>query len=165
MCSITSSWRTRATSASRRLVDYDPPGARIPKRSMSRILYFDCFSGASGDMVLGALLDLGLPLDGLRQALGSLAIEYGEVSSERVLRAGVAATRFLATADPASHVSGHGHSHDDAHADHQHDLGPSPQPGRGRTTTHAHAQKDHHRLSDITAAIGRSALSAAGKAR
>ena len=47
-------------------------------------LYFDCFSGASGDMILGALLDLGLPLDGLRDALGSLAIEYGEVTAERV---------------------------------------------------------------------------------
>ena len=44
---------------------------------MSRIAYLDCFSGASGDMFLGALLDLGLPLDGLRGALGSLAIEYG----------------------------------------------------------------------------------------
>jgi uncharacterized protein (DUF111 family) len=39
------------------------------------MLYFDCFSGASGDMILGAFLDLGLPLDGLKSALGSLAIE------------------------------------------------------------------------------------------
>ena len=45
-------------------------------------------------MFLGALLDLGLPLDGLRAALGSLAIEYGSVSAERVLRAGVSATKF-----------------------------------------------------------------------
>src|SRR5215211_5180945 len=57
-------------------------------------LYFDCFSGASGDMMLGALLDLGLPLDALRGALGSLAIEYGEVTAERVTRAGVTATKF-----------------------------------------------------------------------
>ena len=39
------------------------------------ILYFDCFSGAAGDMILGALLDAGLPLDDLRRALGSLAID------------------------------------------------------------------------------------------
>ena len=45
-------------------------------------------------MFLGALLDLGLPIDGLRAALGSLAIEYGSVSAERVLRAGVSATKF-----------------------------------------------------------------------
>jgi uncharacterized protein (TIGR00299 family) protein len=56
--------------------------------------YLDCFSGASGDMMLGALLDLGLPLDALRSALGSLAIEYGEVTAERVTRAGVSATKF-----------------------------------------------------------------------
>ena len=58
------------------------------------MLYLDCFSGASGDMVLGALLDLGLPVDGLRAALGSLALEYGDVSAERVSRAGVSATKF-----------------------------------------------------------------------
>jgi uncharacterized protein (TIGR00299 family) protein len=57
-------------------------------------LYLDCFSGASGDMMLGALLDLGLPIDALRAALGSLAIEYGEVTAERVTRAGVSATKF-----------------------------------------------------------------------
>jgi uncharacterized protein (TIGR00299 family) protein len=56
--------------------------------------YLDCFSGASGDMMLGALLDLGLPLDALRDALGSLAIEYGEITAERVTRAGISATRF-----------------------------------------------------------------------
>ena len=66
---------------------------------MAKTLYFDCFSGASGDMVLGALLDLGMPIDGLRAALGSLAIEYGGVSAERVLRAGVSATKFHAHAE------------------------------------------------------------------
>jgi len=56
--------------------------------------YLDCFSGASGDMMLGALLDLGLPLEALRGALGSLALEYGDVTAERVKRAGVTATKF-----------------------------------------------------------------------
>ena len=62
---------------------------------MSRILYFDCFNGASGDMVLGALLDAGLPLEELRRALGSLAIDGASVSATRVLRAGVSATKFI----------------------------------------------------------------------
>jgi pyridinium-3,5-bisthiocarboxylic acid mononucleotide nickel chelatase len=77
-------------------------------------LYFDCFSGASGDMILGALLDLGLPIDGLRQALGSLAIEYGEVTAERVSRAGVAATKFRLVekgSTEASPAAAHKHHH------------------------------------------------------
>ena len=75
-------------------------------------LYFDCFSGASGDMILGALLDLGLPLDGLRAALGSLAIEYGEVTVERVSRGGVAAAKFRLIEKPAeTTAANHGHKH------------------------------------------------------
>jgi uncharacterized protein (TIGR00299 family) protein len=58
------------------------------------VLYLDCFSGAAGDMILGALIDLGLPLDALRGALGSLALEYGEIAADRVQRAGVSATKF-----------------------------------------------------------------------
>ena len=60
---------------------------------MAKILYFDCFSGASGDMVLGALLDAGLPIDELRAALGSLALNGASVSATKVMRAGVSATK------------------------------------------------------------------------
>ena len=76
------------------------------------MLYLDCFSGASGDMVLGALLDLGLPLEALRAALGSLALEYGDVGAERVLRAGVTSTKFrLTDARPNTGDGGHRHFH------------------------------------------------------
>jgi uncharacterized protein (TIGR00299 family) protein len=74
------------------------------------MLYLDCFSGASGDMILGALLDLGLPLDALRAALGTLALEYGDVGADRVLRAGVTATKFRLT-DTRPPVNGGGHQH------------------------------------------------------
>jgi pyridinium-3,5-bisthiocarboxylic acid mononucleotide nickel chelatase len=103
---------------------------------VARIVYFDCFSGASGDMVLGALLDLGLPLDGLRAALGSLAIECGELAAERVLRAGVSATKFR--------------------------LGPLADAGSAKAGEHHH---HHHHLKQIVTAIGKSALSERGKAR
>jgi len=74
--------------------------------------YLDCFSGASGDMMLGALLDLGLPLDALRAALGSLAIEYGEVTAERVSRAGVSATKFrLIEKNSGGEAAQHKHHH------------------------------------------------------
>lgn len=76
------------------------------------MLYLDCFSGASGDMVLGALLDLGLPIDALRAALGSLALEYGDIGAEKVLRAGVTATKFrLDDRRPASADHDHRHYH------------------------------------------------------
>jgi pyridinium-3,5-bisthiocarboxylic acid mononucleotide nickel chelatase len=76
------------------------------------MLYLDCFSGASGDMILGALLDLGLPLDALKGALGSLAIEYGDVTAARVSRAGVSATKFnLAEAGPGAPGEAASHKH------------------------------------------------------
>src|SRR5688572_16452958 len=84
------------------------------------MLYLDCFSGASGDMMLGALIDLGLPVDALKGALGSLALEYGDISAERVSRAGVSATKFRlqppspAESGPASASqasSSHAHYH------------------------------------------------------
>ena len=63
-------------------------------------------------MVLGALLDLGLPLQGLRDALGSLAIEYGDVTAERVSRAGVSATKFrLVEKTPGDTTQAHKHHH------------------------------------------------------
>ena len=64
-------------------------------------LYFDCFSGIAGDMVLGAMLDAGLPLAELKGALGSLAMSGYEVTAERVLRAGVSATKFRVIEHPA----------------------------------------------------------------
>src|SRR3954468_745996 len=76
------------------------------------MLYLDCFSGASGDMILGALIDLGLPMDALKGALGSLALEYGDIGAERVLRGGIAATKFrLHDTRPAGADGGHKHYH------------------------------------------------------
>ncbi len=78
---------------------------------MATTLYFDCFSGASGDMILGGLLDLGLPLDDLRGALGSLAVDLGELSTRRVLRAGISATKFDVAADAPEAHHHHPHHH------------------------------------------------------
>jgi uncharacterized protein (TIGR00299 family) protein len=88
--------RTISASASKKDAD-----------GVAHTLYFDCFSGASGDMILGALLDLGLPLDDLRAALGSLAVEGVEVGVERVLRAGVAAVKLRQKHE--GHEGGHSH--------------------------------------------------------
>lgn len=59
-----------------------------------RLAYLDTFSGISGDMTVGALLDLGLPLDEVRGAVRVLALDGVDVSIERVERSGIAATKF-----------------------------------------------------------------------
>jgi pyridinium-3,5-bisthiocarboxylic acid mononucleotide nickel chelatase len=58
------------------------------------ILYFDCYSGISGDMTLGALLDLGLDLDRLRTALAGLPLGGYRLSAEKVMRGGLSGTRL-----------------------------------------------------------------------
>ena len=101
-----------------------------------KILYFDCFAGAAGDMILGALLDAGLPFDELKRALGSLAVDGWDISAERVLKTGLTATKFRV------------HEHAHAHA------------GEDGGTRHK-----HYHLKHIFAAIERSALNEAGKAK
>jgi uncharacterized protein (TIGR00299 family) protein len=59
-----------------------------------RGLYFDCFAGISGDMIVGALLDLGLDFDALERQLESLGLSGYEIRTERVKRSGIAATKF-----------------------------------------------------------------------
>ncbi len=55
--------------------------------------YFDCYSGASGDMILGALLDAGLELEALQQQLATLGLEGYELSAEPVVSKGISGTR------------------------------------------------------------------------
>ena len=55
--------------------------------------YFDCFSGAAGDMILGALVGAGVPLDALREALGRLKLPGVQLTAEAVQRGGFAATQ------------------------------------------------------------------------
>ena len=59
-----------------------------------KTLYFDCFAGAAGDMMLGALIDAGLPFDELERALGSLAVDGVRCRVDRVVKTGVTATKF-----------------------------------------------------------------------
>src|SRR5215470_2341190 len=57
-----------------------------------KLAYFDCFSGISGDMTLGALVDAGVSLDDLRQQLRGLEVFGWEISSERVWKNGMSST-------------------------------------------------------------------------
>jgi len=107
-----------------------------------KVLYFDCFSGASGDMIVGALIDAGVPVDDIRAALGGLSIDRDAVWVERVQRAGIGATKFQVRGEDV----GHEHHH------HPH----------GSVATEAHA---HRTLTEISALIDDSRLSSTGKAR
>ncbi|MCL1917171.1 MAG: nickel pincer cofactor biosynthesis protein LarC [Peptococcaceae bacterium] len=61
-----------------------------------RILYYDCFAGISGDMNLGALLDLGVAPEKLRQSLALLGLgEVFEVRVERGVKGGIEGTRTV----------------------------------------------------------------------
>ncbi|HXX99864.1 MAG TPA: nickel pincer cofactor biosynthesis protein LarC [Candidatus Limnocylindrales bacterium] len=68
--------------------------------------YFDCFSGISGDMTLGALVDAGCPLDFLRDKLRGLQVPGWEISAEKVWKSGLAATHIrVKTEDTRTHRS------------------------------------------------------------
>src|SRR5258705_6904534 len=59
-----------------------------------KLLYLDCFAGISGDMFLGALLDLGLSEDVLRTELEKLHLPGYRISSRRVTKQNISATKF-----------------------------------------------------------------------
>ena len=72
-----------------------------------RIVYFDCASGASGDMLLGAVVDLGLPIEELRAELAKLGVEGWRIEAARVNRSGLASTKV----DVVAEVAGQPHRH------------------------------------------------------
>ena len=58
-----------------------------------KIAYFDCFSGISGDMVLGAILDAGLPLESLNAEIAKLRLKDLRIESVATDRHAIAATQ------------------------------------------------------------------------
>ena len=59
-----------------------------------KIAYFDCFSGVSGDMILGALVDAGLDIRELESELGKLKISGYRIKAEKTTRRGISGTKF-----------------------------------------------------------------------
>jgi len=58
-----------------------------------KIAYFDCFSGISGDMILGALVDAGLPLEVFTKLIDDLNLSGCRISSKKVKKSGISATK------------------------------------------------------------------------
>jgi len=75
-----------------------------PTGWMPVIAYLDCFSGISGDMLLGAMVDAGLSLDDLRGDLARLPLTGYEVRAERVTKQGLAGTKVTVEVE-------HAHAH------------------------------------------------------
>ena len=101
-----------------------------------KIAYFDCFSGISGDMVLGALIDADVDPDALNTELAKLKLDEFTLRFEKTTKHSISGTRAIVeTADPTEGSHGHNaspaahhhhtHDHDHAHHNHSHTHGPS----------------------------------------
>ena len=124
-----------------------------------RIAYFDCISGISGNMTLGALLACGLPVETLQHELEKLHLPGWELHAERVLRKSIAAT--YVTVDEEAHEHEHEKEQEHRHG-HAHGHADKPAHTPHREQHHHHA---HNSLSEILALIDRSELSARVKER
>src|SRR5688572_12235024 len=80
----------------------------------SSILYFELFSGFSGDMFVGALIDLGLDLEDLRRKLSLLPVHGYRLSARKTSKNGIQATKFdvLCEDDHHSNTEAHSHQHE-----------------------------------------------------
>jgi uncharacterized protein (TIGR00299 family) protein len=79
-----------------------------------RIAYFDCPSGAAGDMIMGALVDAGAPFEALQGELAKLRLSGFTLERREVMKSAFRATKVEV------HVHGEGHSHDEGHEGHSH---------------------------------------------
>jgi uncharacterized protein (TIGR00299 family) protein len=105
-------------------------------------LYLDIFSGISGDMFLGALIDLGVPFPQLDSELRKLNLPGYHLHTRRDQKSGITGIKFDVHLDQDHHHAHHAHSDShphgahDPHTPHSHDL-PHEQ-------DHSHDHTDHH---------------------
>ena len=72
-----------------------------------KIAYFDCFAGASGDMILGSLLDAGLELERLKAELARLHLTHYDLQVEKVVKNGIGGSQALVVVDESHHHHHH----------------------------------------------------------
>lgn len=146
---------------------------------MSKILYIDGKFGVSGDMLCGALLDLGASEEKVRKALSSIEVQGFEVQIGRVKKAGLDACDFTVVLDEEHenhdhdmeflhghdhshdhehhHEHGHEHSHDHHHHhDHEHEHDHHHDHDHSHHHEHSHEHHHHHEhrgLADVTSII------------
>src|ERR1039457_2419095 len=137
-----------------------------------RIAYLDCFSGISGDMFLGALVDVGVSPKFLEDTVAALDIG-ARLEISRVVRGGIAATKVDVYSNGEKDLprevfwqqQGPDHTHEHQHLEPV--LGQSAVP-----TQHDHSHDNHSHdshshgssLTEIRAIIGKAAISSTAKA-
>lgn len=122
---------------------------------MAKELYFECYSGISGDMTVAALLDLGADRKVLEDGLASLGIDGYRLSFSRANKNGIDAYDFcVELTETEEHP--HDHDHDHSHGVQPHGVGES---------AHIHAHPHVHRgLPEILAIIDSGAITEGAKA-
>jgi uncharacterized protein (TIGR00299 family) protein len=136
-----------------------------------RIAYIECFSGISGDMFLGALIDAGVAPALFEQAVAALNVG-ARLEISRVVRAGISATKVDVWVDgekdapreehlvgkhAAEHAEHGGHGHSHSHSSHSHEH--APDNGYDRKHSHTHGRG----LVEIREIIGRAEISPQAK--
>ncbi len=105
-----------------------------------KILYFDCFSGISGDMVIGALIHAGADPELLEEELKKLKMEEEyELKWKTVIKNGITSTKFDVIVADVSHAHAHEHAHEHEHT-HTHEHAHEHE----HTHTHEHAHEHGH---------------------
>ncbi len=138
-----------------------------------RIAYLDCFSGISGDMFLGALVDAGVSPKLLEDTVAALDIG-ARLEISRVMRGGISATKVNVYADDAKelahevsakpHGHDHAHDHDHVHA-HEHSHKHShDHPHHDETVLSQDAHEHGRGLTEIRAIIEKAPISKTAKA-
>jgi uncharacterized protein (TIGR00299 family) protein len=142
-----------------------------------RIAYIDCFAGIAGDMLLGALVDAGVPAQVLHDATAALGLG-ASLRIERVDRSGISCTKVHVLVDGhladahAEPEQGHAHSHeqehshDDSHAEgeahsheaHEHSHEAHGHGGEAHSHDHEHAHAHGRSLTAIRGLIQGAAL-------
>ena len=135
-----------------------------------KILYFDCFSGISGDMTMGALLDAGGDAEALKRDLAKLNLgDAFHLHIQKKLKNGVMSTHVDVATDHVHGDHDHEHHHDHEHDehdhehehdhDHDHEHDHEHEHDHDHDHDHGHTHEHVHRgLSDVTAVIEQSGL-------
>lgn len=118
-----------------------------------KVLYYDCFSGISGDMNLGSLIDLGIDAKYLIDELHKLNLGGYKIKVSRDSRKGIEGTKV----DVILHENHYEHSHDDHEGEHSHEHKVNNHSHSHSTEMHSH--HEHRNLKDIQEIINSSELS------